>query len=197
MVVRKMLCGVSTVLTLCLFFLLRRDIRYGDRARFLGIPYVKVSKNSRLILGNSFMCNSGICNCFDNGGRSKIDVREGAVLRIGNHSGMSNTVISCHNHITIGNYVNIGAGCIIMDTDFHSLNWKDRENRIVDCSKAKTAPIFIGDYAFIGCRSIICKGVEIGEKSIVAAGSVVVNSIPPNCIAGGNPCKVLKLLSNE
>ena len=52
----------------------------------------------------------------------------------------------------------------------------------------------IGDNAFIGARSIIQKGVTIGEKAIIAAGSVVVKDIPPMCIAAGNPAKVIKYL---
>ena len=45
---------------------------------------------------------------------------------------------------------------------------------------------------FVGARSIILKGVTIGEHSIIAAGSVVTTDIPADCIAGGNPCKVIK-----
>ena len=42
----------------------------------------------------------------------------------------------------------------------------------------------------MGCA--ILKGVQIGEHSIIAAGSIVTNDIPSNVIAGGNPCKVIK-----
>ena len=45
---------------------------------------------------------------------------------------------------------------------------------------------------WIGRNSIISKGVTIGENSIVAAGSVVTKDVPPNCIVGGNPAKVVK-----
>lgn len=84
-----------------------------------------------------------------------------------------------------------------MDSNFHSLDWRKRENRDIDVSDAKTAPVVIEDYVFIGARSIICKGVTIGEKSIIAAGTVVVKDIPANCIAGGNPCKVIKYLGDN
>jgi Acetyltransferase (isoleucine patch superfamily) len=40
--------------------------------------------------------------------------------------------------------------------------------------------------------AIILKGATIGENSVIAAGSVVVRDIPPNCVAGGNPARVLK-----
>ena len=43
---------------------------------------------------------------------------------------------------------------------------------------------------------IVLKGVRIGQNSIIAAGSIVTKSIPSNCIAGGNPAKILKEVSN-
>ncbi len=50
----------------------------------------------------------------------------------------------------------------------------------------------IGKNAFIGGRSLILPGVEIGEGSLVAAGSVVTRSVPPRTIVGGNPAKVIR-----
>ncbi len=102
-------------------------------------------------------------------------------------------VIDCSDHITIGDYVNIGAGCLIMDSNFHSTDWRMRMTK-EDTKNARTAPIKIGDAAFIGARSIICKGVTIGDHAMIAAGSVVVSDIPANCMAGGNPARVIRIL---
>ncbi|WP_354298600.1 DapH/DapD/GlmU-related protein [Pseudarthrobacter sp. PvP022] len=52
----------------------------------------------------------------------------------------------------------------------------------------------IGDDVFIGARSIILKGVEIGNGSVIGAGSVVSASIPAGVVAAGNPCTVLRPL---
>lgn len=142
-------------------------------------------------LGKRFICRSSIEECIDYG-YSKIVVRPNAELHIGDYCGISNVLLHCYDHIKIGNYVNIGAGTIIFDTNFHSTNWKDRENRRTEVRKAKTAPINIGDFVFIGARCIICKGVNIGDKSIVAAGSVVTRDIPAGEIWGGNPAKFIK-----
>ena len=46
----------------------------------------------------------------------------------------------------------------------------------------------------MGDSAIVCKGVTIGENSIVGAGAIVVDDIPGNCIAAGNPAKVVKQL---
>ncbi len=113
-------------------------------------------------------------------------------LKIGYHSGMSNSVIDCSDHITIGDYVNIGAGCLIMDSNFHSTDWRVRMTK-EDTKNTRTGPITIGDVVFIGARSIICKGVTIGDHAMIAAGSVVVTDIPANCMAGGNPAKVIRM----
>ena len=54
------------------------------------------------------------------------------------------------------------------------------------------APVKIGKNVWIGQKSRICKGVEIGDNSIVAANSVVTKSVPANCIVAGNPAKIVK-----
>ena len=51
--------------------------------------------------------------------------------------------------------------------------------------------IVIGKNCFIGCRATILPGVEIGDNTIIGAGSVVNRDIPANCVAAGVPCKVI------
>ncbi|MBQ2259669.1 MAG: sugar O-acetyltransferase, partial [Spirochaetales bacterium] len=58
-------------------------------------------------------------------------------------------------------------------------------------------PIKVGNNVWIGTGTIILAGVEIGDGSIVGAGSVVTKSIPSNVIAYGNPCKVIRKLTEE
>lgn len=156
----------------------------------------RIKSKGQGIIGDGFICNSGPICSMGNDTMSKISISDNAILKIGKQSGMSNSVISCHEKIIIGDFVNIGDGCLLMDSNFHSTEWYLREDRSKDLANAKTAPIIIGDYVFLGARCIICKGVKIGEHSIIAAGSVVVNDIPADCIAGGNPAHVIKHFDN-
>ncbi len=150
----------------------------------------RLSIKGSVYIGKGFVCNSrGFC--IDEGA-SIIHVNKGGELIIGNNSGMSNTALHCYNKVTIGDFVNIGAGTMIFDTNFHSTDWKAREDRHKDCINAKTAPVHIGNHVFIGARCIVGKGITIGDKSMIAAGSVVTKDVPAGEIWGGNPAKFIK-----
>ena len=169
----------------------------GSNIRFKGRALLKFHKSSKITIGDSFICNSGFYHSIDNGICSKICVGPDAKLVIGNNSGISNSCILCHSKIVIGNYVNIGAGTMIFDSNFHSTDWKMREDRQKDILHSDKAPVFIGNHVFIGANSLICKGVTIGDKSMIAAGSVVICNIPEGEIWGGNPAKFIKKASTH
>ena len=59
-----------------------------------------------------------------------------------------------------------------------------------------TAPITIGNNVWLGGNSVVLPGVSIGDNSVIGAGSVVVKSIPANSLAVGNPCRVLRQISD-
>ena len=105
--------------------------------------------------------------------------------------GMSSPTIWCDERIIIGNDVRIGALVTIMDTDCHSLKYEDRMN---GDKKTKTRPVVIEEGVLIGAQSIVLKGSHIGAHSVIRAGSVVCGNIPSDCIAAGNPCKVIRKL---
>ena len=86
---------------------------------------------------------------------------------------------------------------MIMDSDAHSLNYTARRYFDTDINDTISSPIIIGDDVLIGARSIILKGVEIGARSIIGSGSVVTKSIPQDCIAAGNPCRIIKVINDE
>ena len=128
-------------------------------------------------------------------GKCRIEVRDNAVLTIGDNVGMSDATITCHEKITIGNNVLIGVGAQIRDTDNHSLNPQDRLTGL-DWKNKKNAPIVIKDNVFIGAYSFILKGVTIGENSIVGAASIVTKDIPANEIWAGNPARKIKTIES-
>lgn len=160
--------------------------------RTKGIPYVMVAMGGQLSIGENFSMNNGIkgnpIGCYS---KCTFFVDRNATLTIGHHVGISQTALICHKAITIGNYVKIGGGVKIYDTDFHSLNPQIRKSK-EDIKNRLERPVIIHDNAFIGAYSIVLKGVEIGENSIIGAGSIVTKSIPANQIWAGNPAKFIK-----
>ena len=58
-------------------------------------------------------------------------------------------------------------------------------------------PVTIGDNVWIGGDSVILPGVSIGDNTVIGAGSVVTRDIPPNVIAAGNPCRVIREITEE
>lgn len=76
---------------------------------------------------------------------------------------------------------------VVIDSDFHEID--------PDLRKRSTGPseaVNIGDNVWLGSRSIVLKGVTIGDNSVVDAMSLVNKSIPANCVAAGNPAKVIR-----
>lgn len=58
-------------------------------------------------------------------------------------------------------------------------------------------PITVGDNVWIGGNVTVLPGVKIGSGSVIGAGSVVTHDIPPNVVAVGNPCKVMRAIENQ
>lgn len=159
---------------------------------FSGRCIIQASNTCKISIGKDVHINSGsITSALT---PSRISVLGNSILSIGNNVGMSSISILCRESITIGSHVRIGAGSLIIDSNMHSLNWEQRSTPGLDTINAKKAPVIIEDYVFIGARCIILKGVRIGARSIIAAGSVINKDIPANCIAGGNPCRIIKQL---
>lgn len=105
--------------------------------------------------------------------------------------GLNGTSITCRSKtIRIGENTMIAANCTILDSDFHTPWPPDKRRTFRDTDR--DFDVLIGRNVWIGINSVILKGVTIGDNSIVAAGSVVVTSIPPNVLAGGNPATVIK-----
>ena len=99
-----------------------------------------------------------------------------------------NFVCQCANRITIGKNVLIGSNVFIID--FNHGKFPLTENYLDN--DLEVGEVNIQNGVWIGNSVIILPGVLIGEKAIIAAGSIVTRDIPPYCIAAGNPAKVIK-----
>ncbi|CAI3240324.1 acyltransferase [Desulfovibrio legallii] len=120
----------------------------------------------------------------------------GARIHIGEGAQLSGTSVTARSQtIHIGRQALLGPNCIIVDADFHA-PWPP-EARATEPGLERDAPVFIGDYAWLGLNCIVLKGVRIGEGALVGAGSVVSRDVPPYCLAAGAPARVLRRLGPE
>ena len=107
------------------------------------------------------------------------------------------TVLDCAP-VTIGNDVFIGPNCTL-GAPIHPLLNRERKARYkedgtkYDLEYAK--PIVIKDGVWLASGVIVCGGVTIGKESVIGAGSVVTRDIPDGVFAAGNPCRVIRALT--
>ena len=193
---RYIIKKITLLLSSCLFFLqimLNKRI-YVKSYEIDGFVFIKISKQGKLKIGKRFNLNTrkgsnlvGITN------RASFQVIEKGIIEIGDYCGFTSTVLSSRTLIKIGNHVKIGGNVRIFDHDYHSLNHLHRRDSKKDGENVKTAPVIIDDDVFIGTNSIILKGVNIGARSIIGAGSVVsLKIIPPDSVVAGNPARIIK-----
>jgi maltose O-acetyltransferase len=117
---------------------------------------------------------------------------DGYNIRLGrNVYGNHNLVILDGALVTIGDNVAIGPN-VVLSTSGHPV-----ESAVRVSGLEWVKPIVIGNNVWIGASVTVLPGVEIGENTTIGAGSVVTRSIPPNCVAVGSPCKVLRYLEDE
>jgi acetyltransferase-like isoleucine patch superfamily enzyme len=110
---------------------------------------------------------------------------------IGDHVLISPGVrISAAQSIRIGDSCMLASHVYITDSDWHGIY-----DRSLPCGEV--GPVVLEQNVWVGDSAIVCKGVRIGENSIVGAGSVVTSDIPANVIAAGNPARVIKELDPD
>jgi acetyltransferase-like isoleucine patch superfamily enzyme len=153
---------------------------------FVGRPLVRAHRGSTLNFSKRVRIISALGgNPVSGNPQSRfVTMTKNAILDVGEDVGISSSGICAALEIRIGEGTIIGADSLITDTDFHCAinNW--RWNNDV----ASTArPVIIGRGCFIGARSIILKGVRLGDGTIVAAGAVVTKDVPSGFMAIGNP----------
>ena len=159
------------------FWLSRKFDRSGYIVVSGGWPIPKVVKKGGKLFAQNCQFYSGV----------RLEIGESGTLVIGNGTYLNrNTLIVCEDRVEIGKNCKIAWDVIIMDSDLHPIN---------DSSPIVNKPVRIEDDVWIGCRSIVLKGVTIGRGAVIAAGSVVTKDIPPGTIYGGSPAKLIAALN--
>jgi maltose O-acetyltransferase len=115
------------------------------------------------------------------GAGSRISIGDGTFLNTNIRFGLGTD-----GRVTIGENVSIGPGTSF-ETVSHELAYTPGAGR-----GNSTRPIVVANEAWIGAGAIVLQGVTIGRGSVVAAGAVVTEDVPPGTVAGGVPARVLR-----
>lgn len=169
-----------------------RRLDLGPRVSVRGMPRIRVTKGARIEVENDVMLSS-INRTYHLNMHSPVKLladRPGARIFIGAHTRIQGGCIHAWESVTIGRRCLIAANTQIVDSNGHESSFDDVDARIHTTGGAR--PVQIGDSVWIGANAIVLPGVNIGRGSIVAAGSVVTQDVPPMVVVAGNPAKIVK-----
>ena len=160
------------------------NILYIDKETLLTNSYIKIEGNDNKIFIGANCCLKNLT----------IDMKnENSVIKIGDKTSIEEARITSFEpyKIEIGKDCMFSADIVIMNTDVHKIydtttNLKTNEGK----------EISIGNHVWLGMRTIVLKGVNIGDDSIVAAGSIVTRDVKSNTIVSGIPAKQVKINKN-
>jgi len=163
-----------------------RCARVGQRLNLEGAPPLIIG-NGRIEVGDDVRIGSP-CTW---------DVGPHAELVIGNRVSLNyRGALSVAKSLRIGDDTMIAGDVAIFDNTNHPLSPARRlAGRPV--TGPEIAPVIIGRNVWIGIHCIIMRGVTIGDNSVVAAGSIVTKSVPPNTLVAGNPATPIRQLNDN
>lgn len=175
-------------------YCLVRGVQFQENLRAYDLPIISRHKSSRITLGRHVVLNSdprvnlaGILRKV-----TLVTMAPNSEIVIGDHTGLSGAVVCAARSVRIGNYVNIGINTVIYDNDLHPLDWQARRDN--DIAQVAVSPVIIEDDVWIGANCTILKGVHIGSKAVIGAGSVVTCDVPEGTVWAGNPARSIKKL---
>jgi acetyltransferase-like isoleucine patch superfamily enzyme len=116
---------------------------------------------------------------------TRVFVHDGGHLEIGTRSYINDcSTVTCFEHIQIGSGCSISWHTNILDTNVHELIVQGRP-------RPRSKPVVIGNEVWIGTGAMVLAGTTIGDRAVVAAGSVVTSDVPSGVVVGGNPARVI------
>lgn len=192
-----MLNNVISIICKKILICRHRGVKFGKDVFILGIPRVVTVRSSQIIISDKVTINS-ISNGYHLNMHSKVKLmadRPNALILIGSNSRIHGACIHAYERIEIGSNCLIAANCQIFDGNGHDLSFPEVANRINTIGGAKA--IHIEDNVWLGANVIVMPGVTIGYGSVISAGSVVCDDIPPMSIARGNPAVVIKTYTEQ
>ena len=173
----------------------RKVIAHDLNRRFNALDENQTAEREAVLRELLGTLNEGV---FFNG---PITFHYGTHTKIGAHT-FVNFNFTCQDDtfVTIGAHCDIGPNVTIV-TPCHPMLRQEREVLLCpDGTKRRLCyakPVRIGDGCWLCANVVVCPGVTIGEGCVIGAGSVVTHDIPPNSFAAGNPCKVIRTLSER
>ncbi|EFG29236.1 acyltransferase [Fusobacterium periodonticum] len=156
------------------------NVLYIDKCTLLRDSYIKIEGNNNKIFIGSNCCLKNLT----------IDMKnDNSVIKIGDKTSIEEARITSFEpyKIEIGKDCMFSANIVIMNTDVHKIYDIDTGLKTNEGKE-----ISIGNHVWLGIRTIILKGVSIGDNAIVAAGSIVTKDVKANTIVSGNPAKQIK-----
>lgn len=156
------------------------NVLYIDKSTLLRDSYIKIEGNNNKIFIGSNCCLKNLT----------IDMKnDNSVIKIGDKTSIEEARITSFEpyKIEIGKDCMFSANIVIMNTDVHKIYDIDTSLKTNEGKE-----ISIGNHVWLGIRTIILKGVSIGDNAIVAAGSIVTKDVKANTIVSGNPAKQIK-----
>jgi acetyltransferase-like isoleucine patch superfamily enzyme len=112
-----------------------------------------------------------------------------AVIEVGDNVRLNGCDIQAAARVIVGDDCILGS-CIIVDTDYHSVEVDRREVG----APVVTKPVSIGRNVWVAGKATVLKGVTIGDDSVVGYGAVVVADVPAGVVVAGNPARVVRQL---
>ena len=176
--------------------LVYEDFSIGCKPRCWGGLSVVMEPGSSITIGNRFSSTSDQFRAaIAIYSPTKLRTMPNAEIIIGDDVSLNGTSITSRVRVEIGDGAMLAANVVIVDSDFHP-HWPPLRRRSVIAGEYDAA-VTLGRNVWIGVGTIILKGSQIGDNTIIAAGSVVNGTIPCDVMAGGVPAKVIRELGIE